>query len=414
MKGRQIAHANWGRMGQTRKLRIAFFLEGMPASGVQTSTNLAAMALAAAGHAVTVFTPWSAENRTRDDESRVEFFRLPSFRLPSDQEVYWSLPVSLSVTDKFRHAHFDIIHVHTSTMVCVLAWQLSRLFKVPVVYTYHTMSKEYIHYYTRFYPRFAGTADTWIGPVVEHYDRLICNRAAAVVAPSHKAAAYLAHLAVEPPVVHIPNGIDAHVFYPGTSDYLHRGLGIPETDRILLFVGRLNHEKQPDVAYEVFRRVAERHAGAHLVLAGAGPMEADLRKRAARDRLADAVHFLGVVPYSMMPEVYRSAYLWLSTSKSEVHPMAALEAITSGLPAAVYADEALRNVVEHGVNGFAVQGIGELVKAASILLDDVQLHARMSAASAQLSRQYHVEETASRLAELYHEVRRRARLDLAA
>lgn len=395
---------------QTRKLRIAYLLEGMPASGVETSANLAASALARDGHAVTVFTPWMHEDIGRDGESQVERFLLPRFRLPTDQEVYWSTPISLSVTDKFLHSHFDVIHVHTSTMVCVLAWQLSRLFDIPVVYTYHTMSKEYVHYYRRF----VGPAEPWLDAVVEHYDRLICNRADAVVAPSHKAAAYLAKLPVEPDVTVIPNGVDAQEFHPGVSHYLHGRLSLPESNRVLLFVGRLNQEKKPDVAYEVFRRLASRRRDVHLAMAGAGPMEAALRADAAHDGLEHRVHFLGVVPYSEMPLVYRSAWLWLSTSTSEVHPMAALEAIASGLPVAGIADEALQGIVKHGVNGFAVQHVDELVGAAGALLDGPELHTRMAAASAELSRPYHVEETAARLADLYRLVHRRTRRKFAA
>ena len=396
-------------MSQTGKLRIAYFLEGMPASGVETSTSLTAHALAKAGHAVTVFTPWVRSDRAAradDDDGRVEFFRLPRFRLPSDQEVYWSMPVSVSVTTKFGRAHYDVIHVHASTVVCALAWQLSRLFSVPVVYTYHTMSKEYTHYYRRFF----GPADLWLESVVEHYDRLICNRARAVVAPSHKAAAYLERLAIEPPVFVIPNGVDERRFYPGQSDYLRERFFLPDTARILLFVGRLNQEKRPDAVYAVFRRLARWRPELHLVMAGAGPMEAALRAQAAREGLASRVHFSGVVPYAMMPEVYRSADLWLSASTSEVHPMAALEAVASGLPVAALADDALRGVVEHVVNGFAVQDIDALVQVAGELLDDTQLRAGMAAASAELGRRYRVDATAARLAELYGDVRRWAKL----
>jgi len=143
-------------------------------------------------------------------------------------------------------------------------------------------------------------------------------------------------------------------------------------------------------------------------------MEAALRADAAHDGLEHRVHFLGVVPYSEMPLVYRSAWLWLSTSTSEVHPMAALEAIASGLPVAGIADEAPQGIVKHGVNGFAVQHVDELVGAAGALLDGPELHTRMAAASAELSRPYHVEETAARLADLYRLVHRRTRRKFAA
>ncbi len=397
-------------MGQPTRLRIAYFLEGMPASGVETSATLTAHALAKMGQYVTVFTPWAHEPVTADEESRVEYFHLPGMRLPSDQEVYWSMPVSMGVTAKFHGMHYDIIHVHTSTLVCVLAWQLSRLYGLPVVYTYHTMSKEYTHYYRRF----MGPAEPWLDSAVEHYDRLICNRAAAVVAPSGKAAAYLAGLRIDPAVTIIPNGVDTHAFFPGRSDYLHDRFRLLDSERVLLFVGRLNQEKRPDAVLDLFRRVSVGRSDLHLVLAGAGPMEVALREQAARAGLATRVHFAGVAPYALMPEFYRSATLWLSASQSEVHPMAALEAITSGLPAVAIADEALRGVVEDGVNGYTRSRIDELAVAAGRLLDNDSLRAKMAAASLQISGRYSLDATAHHLTELYHEVRRRANLELAA
>ena len=295
------------------------------------------------GHAVTVFTPWVRQER----EEGVDYFRLQSMRMPTDQAVYWSLPVNIRVLDEFRLRHYDVVHLHTSTMVGALVWQVSKLRTIPIVYTYHTMSKDYTHYLRRF----VGHDAAWLDAALEHYDRMVCNQTAAVVAPSHKAARYLATLDIDPPTVVIPNGVNNQMFSPGPSDYLRTRFGIPAAAPILLFVGRINLEKRPAEVYEVFRTVSKRRTDVHLVMAGEGPLTGELQARSVDDGLAHRLHFTGVTPYEMMPQVYRSASVWVSMSRSEVHPMVALEAVASGLPAAVVADEALDGVVEPGVNG---------------------------------------------------------------
>ena len=237
-------------MSRSERLQIAYFLEGMEASGVETSTRLAAQALVRLGHAVTVFTPWVRQ----EIEEGVKYFQLPSMRMPTDQAVYWSLPVSMRVLDEFRLRRYDVIHLHTSTMVGALVWQVSKLRDIPIVYTYHTMNKEYTHYLRRF----VGQDAAWLDAALEHYDRMVCNQTAAVVAPSHKAARYLATLDIDPPTVVIPNGVNGQMFSPGHSDHLREQFGIPAAAPILLFVGRINYEKRPAAVYELFRTVSER------------------------------------------------------------------------------------------------------------------------------------------------------------
>ena len=380
-------------MSESGKLQIAFFIEGMEASGVETSTRLVSQALVRLGHSVTVFTPWVRQ----DEEEGVRYFRLQSMRMPTEQPVYWSMPVNIGVLDEFRAHHYDVVHLHTSTMVGALVWQVSKRRDLPIVYTYHTMTKDYAHY---LWP-FVGQDAAWLSNALEHYDRMVCNQTAAVVAPSKKAANYLAELDIIPPVTVIPNGIRTDRFCPGKSDYLQRKFGIPYDAPVLLFVGRLNVEKRPDGVYEVFRKVSEQRGDVHLVMAGVGPLGEEIREKSRQNGLESRLHFTGAVAYEVMPEVYRSATVWVSTSQSEVHPMVALEAAASGLPAAVIVDPALDGVVLPGQNGVVASGTDALAEQLLLMLDDEARMSSMADASAEIGQRYSVDATARRLADLY-------------
>ncbi len=389
---------------QYRPLRIAFFVEGMAASGVDTSTQLLASALRALGHRVLLFVPWKERSA---GAAREQVVALAAVRVSSRQPVYWSVPFSWSVYERFRHERFDLVHVHTSTTVNLLAWQMAALMQLPRVYTYHTMSVEYAHYLHldtlegKLGNTLGGRLNHLVEGSIELYDRIVCNQADTIVAPSRKAARYLAQIGVKPPVQVVPNGINLHAFRPQRSTWIQNRLGIGPERPVLLFVGRLNQEKRPLLAYDLFRRIHAARPDAVLAYVGDGALRAALEARSAADGLGDSVRLLGLVPYAEMPQVFNSAALWISTSMSEVHPMVALEASACGLPALAWDDPALDGVLLPDQTGCVVSQGDAFVQAALDLLDNPQQRAAMGQAAAAHAASFRVEETALRMAALY-------------
>lgn len=379
-----------------RPLKIAFFVEGMYASGVDTSTQLLAEALRTQGHRVVTFLPWK-ERYAENNSDRV---LLSALRVNSKQAVYLSYPISLRLLSLFKELHFDLIHVHTSTSVNLLAWQMSSLFNLPIVYTYHTMTKEYMHYFGAI----PETVEGLVEAVVEKFDKVVCNKADAIITPSAKAAAYLAEIGVTPPVSIIPNGIKLDDFSPWPSDYLRARFGIAPETQILLWAGRLNQEKRPLLAYEIFRELCAQHDNVALVMVGDGALRAEVEARAQRDRLQNRLFLTGLVDYKLMPAIYNSADLWISTSQSEVHPMVAIEAAACGLPAIAWRDRALHGVVDEGVNGFLVDSKGEFLNRLKSILNDGARYQQMRRAALAKGRNYDIETTASHIAQLYNAV----------
>lgn len=380
-----------------RPLRVAYFIEGMSASGVDTSTQLLAAALRSQGHHVVLFVPWKERSTPQNHDTIVP---LPSFRVSPNQPVYWSVPVSWAIFERFRHDHFDLIHVHTSTTINLLAWQVSSILRLPIVYTYHTMSTEYIHYLGKLAEALEGV----VSPAIERLDRLVCNQADAIVAPSRKAERYLAQIGVKPPLTVVPNGVDLRAFKPAPSSYLQERLHVGHERKILLFVGRLNQEKRPLLAYECFRRIHAAEPAAMLVMVGTGALHDELCERIAADRMGDHVRLLGAVPYLEMPQVYNSAYIWVSTSVSEVHPMVAIESAACGLPAVAWNDPALEDVLLPGKTGYIAGTEEQFVDAAiELVRDDVQ-HLQMSRAAALRATAYGVDTTAQRMTALYRSI----------
>ncbi|MEZ4734242.1 MAG: glycosyltransferase [Caldilineaceae bacterium] len=381
-------------------LNIAFFVEGMYASGVDTSTQLLAEALREQGHRVVLFLPW----KEHCVAGRKDVFLLPSVRVNSKQGVHLSYPISLKLLNEFKQTRFDLIHVHTSTSVNLLAWQVSALFDLPVVYTYHTMTKEYVHYWGHLPDALGGLLDPLLDSAVEKFDQLICNKADAVITPSAKAARYLAEITVNPPVTIIPNGVKLDNFYPWPSDYLHTRFGVSEKAKVLLWVGRLNQEKRPLLAYEIFRNLCRKRQDVCLVMVGDGALRTELEERCRADGLHQRLFLTGLVDYKQMASVYNSADLWISTSQSEVHPMVALEAIACGLPAIAWHDPALVGVIDDGDNGYLVDSTDQFLIRLAQILDDGEGYQTMHRAALRKRQEYSIESTAERVLQVYQQV----------
>ena len=385
-------------MAQTvdRLYRIAFFVEGMHASGVDTSTRLQAQALRTLGHQVIIFSPWQA---TTTGLQPAETVQLAAMSVKLKSRIDLSYPLSWRLLRIFKEQPFDLIHVHTSTSVNLLAWQMATLYKLPIVYTYHTLSKEYLHYLGLSSEQMA----TLFTPMIELYDKMICDRADLVITPSAKAAAYLRNLGIQPAIRTAPNGVDVARFRPGQSTVLQTEFGVPSDATVLLFVGRLNQEKRPLLAYELFRHAAHAHPHLHLVMVGDGALRPVLAQRAQHDDLAQRVTLTGKVDYAQMPGIYNSAHLWISTSQSEVHPMAALEAAACGLPAVAFADPALTGIVEHGVSGWLVTENQAFLDGIAQLLDSPERYAMMQNAAVAQAQRYQIEASARLIVDCYHE-----------
>lgn len=111
-------------------------------------------------------------------------------------------------------------------------------------------------------------------------------------------------------------------------------LGIPDDDKTVLgWVGRLSHEKGPDVMVEALERFRDVHGAETLpriVFVGDGPLREGLIERVRREGLSDRVSFPGLIAgASKILSAFDGVVL---SSRTEGTPMVALEAMTCGIP----------------------------------------------------------------------------------
>lgn len=128
------------------------------------------------------------------------------------------------------------------------------------------------------------------------------------------------------------NAVDRTRFYPNEAARAatRARWGIGEGERLAGFVGRLNHQKNPEFLLEVFAALYRRDPRWRLLLVGGGEKEPALRRRAAELGLAGRVIFAGV--QSDVPAFMNAFDLFLLPSNFEGSPVTLVEAQGCGVP----------------------------------------------------------------------------------
>lgn len=130
----------------------------------------------------------------------------------------------------------------------------------------------------------------------------------------------------------IPNGIDPEEFEQKDDQGFRRKYELPDAP-FILFMGRLNAIKGPDLLLEAFISVIRSVEGFpyHLVFAGPdGGMLHELQARSDREGVENRVHFLGYVGGVDKSHAYRAAGLLAIPSRQEAMSIVVLEAGISG------------------------------------------------------------------------------------
>lgn len=172
----------------------------------------------------------------------------------------------------------------------------------------------------------------------------------------------VAHYGADPTdiCVAVP-GVNHDIFTPGVKQAARIRLGWPDVPTVL-YVGRIQSLKGPDVALAAFGRVASKIEDARLVIVGAPSGERGEREYEALQRnakkldLNERVTFADPVPHREMPDVYRASDVVLVPSRSESFGLVAAEAQAAGLPVIAANIGGLPSVVPDGSGGVLIDG----------------------------------------------------------
>lgn len=169
------------------------------------------------------------------------------------------------------------------------------------------------------------------------------------------------------------NVFDFHHFTP-------RARAVKKYD--MIYVGVLRYYKRMDLLIDiVYKLVVERGLkDIQLAIVGEGKLKDKLRKKSAKLKMDDNIHFLPSGDAVYVCNLLNESKIFVMTSHGEGLPMAMIEAMSCGLPVVVFNDADIADVVRHGENGLLVE-LGDsdgFVEDVRLLLQDNNLYKMLS------------------------------------
>jgi len=212
----------------------------------------------------------------------------------------------------------------------------------------------------------------------------------------------------------VPYGVDVQAFRPGLSSTLVARKRI--RGRILLYVGKLARERGVQPLLAAFARTVGQRSDWNLVLAGSGPLRAELRAMADRLGVGDRVHGLEPRDEELPGLLGASTALAIPALGNEVVGRHAARALACGLPLLAADLPRLRPFVEHGENGLLVPegSVESWAHAIQQLASAPLIRARWSRRSRELAlERYSWPAVAESFEQLFREARQRVDAKLA-
>ena len=300
---------------------------------------------------------------------------------------------------------YDVVHSHY-WLSGQVGWLASERWGTPLVHTAHTLAK------VKNLALAHGDAPEPLRRVVGEEqviaaaDRLIANT-------TDEARQLIDLYGADPArVVPVAPGVDLEHFRPGEASGARTRLGVPPDAVVLLFVGRIQPLKAPDVLLRAAARMLEQDPALRSRLVVAiigGPSGSGLNEPEGLQRLARDLHIDDITRFEApstgkgrLRDWYLAADVTAVPSHNESFGLVALEAQACGTPVVATDVGGLRTAVRDGISGLLVPGHDPSAWA-SALTRAVELRAVLSPGAVQHASQFSWAATADGLLATYRD-----------
>ena len=332
-------------------------------NGVSTSINTFATELRALGHQVTLIAP----SYTDEDKQEEWIVRVPSHKIYFDPEDrLMNFGKLKALLPWIRDKHFDVIHIHTPFTAHYVGIHFGKKLDIPVVETYHTFFEDYLHHYLPFIPQFISRK------LARTISRRQCNAVDGIISPSKPMLDVLKQYGIKTSAEVVATGLDDSSFANVDGEHFRMSHNIPLTKPMLLFVGRVAHEKNIGFLLEMHVELIKKHPDALLVITGEGPAEESIKYSIDKLGIANKVRMIGYLDRSHeLIACYKAADIFVFASKSETQGLVLLEAMAQGTAVVAIAELGTKSILIEGEGVLiAKDDINDFADKVSILLSD--------------------------------------------
>lgn len=355
---------------------------------------------------VDIFTRWTNEHTPRivqlRPNVRVIHIQAGPTATISKNELYQYLPAFIQHIDDFRRSefrHYDVLHSHY-WLSGIAAMQLAHRWDIPHVTMFHTLGRL----------KQMANPNMSEPPLRLEMEQRVMQDADRIIATTRDERTQMIRFcgATANQVQVIPCGVNLKLFTPLllSRQQARKKLGLKPNQPLLLFVGRLDPFKGPDLLLQAAAMMEEE---AHVAIVG-GKLQGDqeleqLRKLADDLDISQRVHFLGARPQHELPLIYTAADVTVMPSYHESFGLVAVESLACGTPVVATRAGGLMTIIRHGETGYLVPRCpGFFAERLDTLLKDADLLQQMRLAARPSVLGFSWKSVASQVSNLYDEL----------
>jgi D-inositol-3-phosphate glycosyltransferase len=382
-------------------------LGGRETGGMNVYVRELSRELGARGYTVDVFT-----RRVSEDAPETQPFG-PNARVinltagpPSiidKQEIAAHLPeFERQLLDFVRHeeASYDLVHSHY-WMSGVVAASLAERWSVPHVAMFHTLGEV---------KNRARSGEHEPASRIDA-ERGIATTADRIVVASEHERQSLASLygASAERIAVVPCGVDLDLFAPMDKEFARRRLGLRSSERIILFVGRIEPLKGIDILIDAAAQLHEDENFAVLIVGGDARAQEQieaLRSQAAALGVDHHISFVGAVEHHELPLYYNAADVCVVPSHYESFGLVAVESMACGTPVVASRVGGLTTTIADGETGYLIpwRCAEPFAERLELLLDNDELRASFGRAGREAVERFRWSHVTDSVASLYDDV----------
>ena len=379
-------------------------LGGRETGGMNVYVRELSRELGARGYVIDVFTRWASaeapETQPFGPNARVVHIAAGPKGPIEKEEIAAHLPDferNLLAFVQQEGAAYDMVHSHY-WMSGAVASHLAERWGVPHVAMFHTLGEV---------KNRARSSEHEPASRIEA-ERAIAKSADRIVVASQHEKHLLTSLygARDESIAVVPCGVDLDLFSPMDKEFARKRLGLRASERIILFVGRIEPLKGIDILIAAAAQMHEDENFEVLIVGGDARAETQveaLRAQAAALGVDHHISFVGAVEHDKLPLYYNAADVCVVPSYYESFGLVAVESMACGTPVVASRVGGLTSTVSDGETGYLIpwRCPEPFVERLELLLDNDELRASFGRAGREAVERFRWANVADAVAALY-------------
>ena len=309
-------------------------------------------ALALRGHQVH-FISYALPFRLTNFVENVVFHEVEMSNYPLFEFPLYSLALASKMVEVAEYEKLDLFHVHYAIPHATSAYLAKQMLngnkRLKVITTLHGTDITLVGLEPSFLPLVKFSIEKSDG--VTAVSRFLKEKT-------------ITNYSIEKEIEVVPNFIDTELYKPNKDCSFRKHIA-PQGEKILVHTSNFRLVKRVPDTIKIFEKVI-REIPSKLVLVGDGPDRSECERLCRQLHLCDHIKFLG--KQDGLVEILNAADLFLIPSQSESFGLAALEAMSCGVPVVSSSVGGLPELIRHNETGFIAE-IGDVSRMAKYAVD---------------------------------------------